>query len=571
MGALLLAPKAAEGQDFFPRSLPGDERAAEQYLLGAEEALARGRRDEAREILRRGADFAGDSSDLSFLLARLLWEEGKPAGAVLEALGRAREAGRWNRYTPEEARLLEAEILLRLRAYEKALETLEGLPRSAGAQRLKLEAARFLPGGGEFRRFLEEALDRYPRESWPLRAFFAYAEGKLPGGNEGDLMARAFRMLPFLLEEDPELAWMAFPFVEDLEEAGRLAAAYRAAGGANPAALPALLSLGLLPEKEGVEELFAPPGEGAPGEGERRLDKGLLLRVGELLLTGEGRELFRRNLLGFTGVITEDGDGDGYAEALARYREGLITDYVYDGDQDGLPELQARFGGGLPFRAELSALPSVFAGEAPPAFAPPIRDEDRIKAVIRWEEYPAVLEASLEAVRYIPRPRDFFYAPFRLENLGGLGLLFPGGNPGRIRLSRRTLLSFAALLERPSGEFAGALERIELHRGIPERARVFLDGRLVAETEFFRGRPLRERVDLDLDGRLETVRRFRETGEDPVSAYLLRGERELLSSESDWDGDGIFEIGEEYISGDPGVIRSWDLDRDGLRETRRGD
>jgi hypothetical protein len=539
--------------------LPGDERAAERYLLWAETALEAGRRAEALEALERGADFSSESSDLSYLLARFRYEEGQPLAAVREALGRALEAGRWNRCRAEDARLLEAEVLIRLRSYEGALEILAGLPRSAGDLRLRLQASRFLPDRGAFRRLLAEALDRYPRESWPLRVFFEDGAERLPGGNEGDLAALVLRRLPLLLEDDPDLAWLSFPFIRDLEEARRLVAAYRAAGGRNPAALPAALSLGLISEEGAVGELF----EYSRRETEIRMDKALVLQTGELLLTAGARELFKRNFLRFSGVITEDADGDGYAEALVRYREGQIAEYAYDGDQDNRPELLAFFGAGVPFRAEV-AVPLELAGAG------------RGEALVRWEEYPAVLESSLGGVRYIPRPRDFFYAPFQLRELGGTGLLFPGGDPRRIALSPRTLLSFASALERPSGEFTGALERVELNRGVPERAREYLDGRLVSETEFVQGRPVLQRIDLDLDGRLETVRRFRPGGGGGEFPALFPGDYagEIESSESDWDGDGIFETGERYGyqgppgSGAPGerVIRSWDIDRDGIRE-----
>ena len=63
-----------------------------------------------------------------------------------------------------------------------------------------------------------------------------------------------------------------------------------------------------------------------------------------------------------------------------------------------------------------------------------------------------------------------------------------------------------------------------------------------------------ERLDLDLDGRMETVRRYGPDGT-------------LILSESDWDGDGIYEYAETPVEG--GVRKSWDLDRDGIRETER--
>ncbi|MDR2470732.1 MAG: hypothetical protein LBD09_01310, partial [Treponema sp.] len=113
-------------------------------------------------------------------------------------------------------------------------------------------------------------------------------------------------------------------------------------------------------------------------------------------------------------------------------------------------------------------------------------------------------------------------------------------------------LSFSGAVERPSGKFPGGLERVELDAGIPLRSTVYLEGRTAAETEFRAGTPLVERLDLDLDGRLETIRRYGPGGV-------------LLLSESDWDGDGIYEYAENPAEGR--MRKSWDLDRDGIRET----
>jgi hypothetical protein len=90
---------------------------------------------------------------------------------------------------------------------------------------------------------------------------------------------------------------------------------------------------------------------------------------------------------------------------------------------------------------------------------------------------------------------------------------------------------------------------------------------LVADTEYRLGQPFLQRIDMDLDGRLETVRRFNHS-EFPPDAFLSKAQedplRGLVSSESDWDGDGIYEYGERY-TGDQ-IIRSWDMDKDGTRE-----
>jgi hypothetical protein len=148
---------------------------------------------------------------------------------------------------------------------------------------------------------------------------------------------------------------------------------------------------------------------------------------------------------------------------------------------------------------------------------------------------------------------------------GNQGLPYPERDPNGAGLTLRALVSFAATIERPSREFRGALERVTMERGIPRRAAEYLDNRMVSVTEFARGRPVLQRVDLDLDGRMETVRYFRPEGENPGPEEPFGYAAVFDSSESDWDGNGIYETGEEYFP-DGSVARSWDLNEDGNRE-----
>jgi hypothetical protein len=126
------------------------------------------------------------------------------------------------------------------------------------------------------------------------------------------------------------------------------------------------------------------------------------------------------------------------------------------------------------------------------------------------------------------------------------------------------------MAERPSREFQGAVERVTLARGIPQRSAEYLEGRMISVTEFILGRPIVQRIDLDLDGRMETVRRFRREAGPPDSGEGFLWDNPeyaavLVASESDWDGDGIYETGEEYLPSGA-VARSWDLDKDGVKE-----
>jgi tetratricopeptide (TPR) repeat protein len=563
------------GQNPFPVPAPdisgqtGDVAAAEKYAGWAQGAIDAGRWREAEAALERAADYAGVSSDLSYLLALARSHENRPAGAVLEAARRALEADRWRRYTPGAGRLLEAETLIRLRAFSTALESLAAAPESADAARLRILALRGLPDMPAFRSAVSRALERYPRDPRPVRILFeTLRTNPGPSGNEGELIALALRRLPFLLESDPELAYLAVPFIRDAEEARRLAAAYRGGGLApaarreiNPASLPGALSLGVIDEAQAMDELFHPPALlSSARPAELILDRALLREIWSLLRTEDARAGFIRNLLSLSGVITEDAHGDGYMETRTRYRDGVIAGYSHDADQDGLPELEIFFTAGVPDRAEFVVSPGP-SGDGP-LF--PVKDGERPKALLWWERYPAVLRTELAGLAYLPRPLELLYAPVRLSPLFGSGPLYPEGESAG--LTRRALVSFSLVIERPSVNFDGALERIELNRGVPWRAREYLGGRIVSETEFRLGRPVNQRIDLDLDGRLETVRRFR--GDSEFNPEDLEGwdyEKIIALSESDWDEDGIFEYGEEHFPGGT-VIRSWDINKDGIRE-----
>jgi antitoxin component YwqK of YwqJK toxin-antitoxin module len=154
---------------------------------------------------------------------------------------------------------------------------------------------------------------------------------------------------------------------------------------------------------------------------------------------------------------------------------------------------------------------------------------------------------------------DYFYTPLRFITLVEGGPDYPEREEPLPPLNERSLLSFSAILRRPSEEFSNATEELELNNGIPVKSTVYYEnGKKAAETEYSIGRPLLQRLDLDQDGRMETIRRFERT-EPPFR---------VLSSESDWDGDGIFEYA-ETLQQDGTVKKSWDLDRDGIRETER--
>jgi len=541
----------AEGPSF---SGAGDAAVARRYLEWAQRESVAGRNTEALAVLERGSDFGAVSSDLSFFLAVLRSAEGRSRLVVLEACRRALETARWERYAPEDARLLEARTLSELRRFEEALNVLGRCnPERYETQYIGLLAARGIAlSRGEdaaLARALAFTMDRFPRETDPVRLLFDYASREETNNSLRPLIDLALRRFPVLVESDPELAYKAVPFMRDKEEARRYTASYRAAGNPNPASLPAALNLGLIDGKLAVEELLALSKDKVSETSRIVVDKELIVTVNGLLRSQDEREFLRRNLLTFSGVITEDEDRDGVVETWTSYRNGMIQEYRYDPDQNGDADLTVSFVRGLPERAVFVINPPDELPTVPPGKA------DRV--LLRWERYPAVLDAEREGKRYIPRPLDYFFTPFRFVPLVFGGPDYPERETFLPLLTERSLLSFAVIMEQPSVDFPGRTERIELSGGIPVNSVVYVKGMKVSETRFRDGRPVIQFLDLDMDGRMETIRRY-----DPNEAYLL------LSTESDLDGDGIYEYA-ETLQSDGTVRRSWDLNRDGVRETNR--
>ncbi|MDR1176514.1 MAG: hypothetical protein LBK83_13715 [Treponema sp.] len=549
-----------------PDPRPGETASADLYVQWAERTIAAGRWSEALPGLEKGADYRDVSSDLSYLLALVRNHEGLPKGAVLEALGWAREAGRWTRYTRSDCGLLEAEVLIGIRNYAGALKLLRENMQDNDTMILTLLALKGMPDIHSFYDVLARTLSRYPRDPRPVHIFFEYLhEGfispRSPAANEADMAALALRRLPYLLEADPELAWLVAPFIRDSAEARRLVEAYRAKGNPSPESIPVSLNLGIIDDFTAVDELFA------ARNGTRSVSYALLDAVWRLLRGDEGREYYRRNLLNFSGVITLDRDRDGRPESQARYLNGMLQSFVQDVDQDGLNELEASFEAG-DFPAYASVSESV---PGTGVFALPRSGEERGKFAVYWEKYPAVLRTEFNGESYIPGPGEFLYRPFRFVDLPGgpSGLLYPLPEEDYSPLTRRMLVSFAREIRRPSVEFPGAEERIELAGSIALNSVEYFDGRKVSETQYSRGRPVQERLDLDLDGRMETFRRFKQ---EIAREEGLRDDRFpwdvpaiIEYTESDWDGDGIYESAEEYLPGGT-VVPSWDMDGDGRRE-----
>ena len=513
----------AQNLTFLDDPPSGDPAAAERYAIWGRTAAEEGRWNELLSAMERASDFSDYSSDISYLLALAVHNTGGPRYKILESLYRAFAADIWLLYESETARYFLIEQLLLARLWHEALDELSWVrsgPRQAELTLRALAAVR----PEDFRAYLSETLDRYPRDSGPVRVFLNFITaldnaGQLPAEEDFLLLDLVIRRLPALLLNDPELAWMAAPYVYDLDFARRLVLSYRAVNDPVPASLPIALNLGIIDEDRAMEELFFHESVIRNG-----LDLGILNEVWNLLRHDNARALFRRYLNNYTGVIFRDANRDGVPEIFAEYINSYLVRSVYNSAQDGIPDLIIYYETGEP-REALVLLPPETHG--------------RETALLIWERYPSVLEAEYLGARFIPRPFDFFYQPVLFLDLFESGLFFPNPDTLNPPLTGRVLVSEALRIERPSLEFSGAVEIIELNRSIPIEAREYADGQLISITGFIQGRPSFQRLDLNMDGEMDTLRVFYNIEKQIEIDQLWNFERNIEYTISDWDGNII--------------------------------
>jgi hypothetical protein len=569
-----------------------DSQAALQYVQWIQQAVDEQRWEDALSAAVRAMDFSGVSSDIPYLLAVVQshFKNSIRQKTIVDNLNKAIDADRWVKYSEYNALLLKTQMLISMREYHDALICLDQISAAdsrADAVMLRLLALRGIAGGKEpgydyayayayadasasasvlaqFRSQVLRAMDRFPRDPRPLRIFFEYAHNRRPQASELpesdiNLLELALRRLPFLTEADPELAWMAAPFMRDIESAKRSAASYRSGSLSkeekfkpNPASVPVALNLGLIDDKMAIEEIFA-----AVAEKETPfIKKDLIIDTYKLLRSEEGRDLFTRKLLVFSGFIITDDDNDGYIETIVHYRMGFI-DYLIDYLSHNVFNVTVNFG--LDNDPEKI---SVFITKNDSS-----RKQDLVRSVnLQWERYPFVRQAELDKEIFKFGPAVFNYAPIAFIELGGsdtiTGLLYPVPAYQYITLTFHALLSFCSSYTRPSQEIDNAAETIYMDRGVILLAAETLNGRQVSVTEFEKGLPVVQHIDLDIDGRMETIRRFRRPPPDYELENILDYRRLIASSESDWSGDGFYNTKEVYLP-DGSVVYSFDIDGGG--------
>jgi len=553
-----------------------DVETAVKYLQYAQELVKKEQWNEAYAAIIRASDFKDVLSDISYLTAVLQLKASRVNRLeVINNLNNAIDVKHWEIYSENHALLFKAEQQIIAQDYMGAVNSLDLISERgelasnmtterhaqmrADAAMLRLLALRgmalaynegydFILALTQFRSHVLSAMDKFPRDGRPLRIFFEYARNRMPELNEmsepGDiyLLELALRRLPFLLETDPDLAWMASALIWDLDEARRLTGAYRAIRYPHPASIPIALNLGLIDDETAINEIFADAGENI-----KTLNREIAEDTYRLLRSEEGRISFTEKLNSFKGIIEADVDRDWHMDTFVSYNSGSIEKFQFKSSLYNYCDYNIDF--------DLNNAPVTCNSSMN----------------IYWERYPSVKKIETGTEVFLFGPVFLQYAPLRFIQIGGSdrieGLIYPELAEQNL-ISRRAILSFCSSVTRPSAEIQGALEIIYMSRGQVLQVIEEIDGKQISVTEFQRGLPVIQRIDLDQDGRMETIRYYRRPPPDYVWEDLIDYRRLIASSQSDWRGDGRHMTKEVY-SLDGSVVYYFDMD--GTGEMKRSE
>ncbi|MDR2481352.1 MAG: hypothetical protein LBD07_03545 [Spirochaetaceae bacterium] len=508
-------------------SFPLDVNAgmAEYYYDYLPKILSEKGAEPAEQFLLRAQDFADYSSDLSFELARIEITLERPRRLILAFLDRALTTNRWQHSSALDAHLYKALILNELMEYNEAIIELEHVPDSPQKEVLILGALLGMRYDVQFCLRIKSALAKYPYNEDIITLLYKYAV-KIDNPSETDSELIDAVTERIITSENQNLVRIAAPFMYDEEKAHWFLSAWYAR--CNPAiprdSLPALMNLGVIDEDAAIDHLFV-PGLQMP---EPFINRKTLISVFNLLRTESTRTYFINKLASFTGAIAEDRNNDGIYESFALYNNGMIVLYINDNAQERIDRVIVHFTANALVNIEVAQNGNIdFLGRAyrlPQYYN------------VEYDGYPAVRTISLGDVHYQFIPRDFYYEPVMLRPVfDGAPLIFPEFSFEESNLNERTLFSFSYSMERPSREFSGAVEEIRLLNGVRISSVERLNGRIISEMQFIRGMPFIQRVDTDLDGRLETIRHFIQNSSGLITIP------EIDYVEIDWDGNGVYE------------------------------
>ncbi len=483
------------------------------YFKQAEKLYNSGDISSVKELLKISLEFFPDFSEANFLYSRLNLQKQETTYQGIEYLEKAINADSWVSTNPYLAKLKLAEVLLRTGQFKRANRILLEL----GNQRIEntdiaLLRAQYLKGMRETQRlknYLSDALKRFPKT---LKFYLLYTEVL---DETGDIN-RAKAVLAAGLNEfphEPALLYAQARIEQNPKTRIALIKEYFISNGRDPGA--ALLGLHSEPDNPRYYlKLFLSLG------GNSYVD--YLEEAYRLLKTDHDllKELVDASL-NYSGMRFVDSNHDGYYEERYRYSQGKLESLELDSNQDGAAEIEIKF------ISKAGSNSDSTAGNAIPVQVILLNEEDsRIR--YHYSEYPFLYSISFPIAQgrevYHLLPNQFVLEILTRSSEAGDSYfrLYLHNDPGWA--SKKDILIHSFRMDEYVSESV-----------YPARVYTYSGGQIVRLNE-----------DPNEDGLFRRIVHYR--GSAPALGFR------------DLDGDGHYEIREEYSEG--GLIKIA-LDQDG--------
>ncbi len=529
-----------------------------QYLQRAAELYADENYADALEYVEKGLTFDDSFADFFYLKAQCLINLNGTRAQCLDAAETALTSGLKLRiYNHDNPVLLLARLYIETKHYNEALQLMKTLTfPSADRDFYRASALYGLGRDAQARDVIETALARWSFDVRFPRLFFLQERNK-PMTRAGKKLADSLlQQLYVWIEQEPALAVYAAPFDPNPQENNRRLKVYRNMHAADAqnldariqlAAVLAELRYGVIDEKTAVEEFFAVttadhlPQKVSVKTSLISLYSDQLIELCRLTGTNDVRKEIGKRLKVFSGVLLEDDNHDGIPSTAVFFEQGRPVSAYFDVNQDEVYEYQAQCDFG----------------------APNVIITPKNGYTVQYDTYPAIhsIVQRAEKREYIMRPLALRWEPVAQTELDlrlrDTDAEAPAFFTLRLRNNARLLQEhdfiFSVLYsEEPAPEDQNAVVRTHFEDGRMISAETTKGSQTIAFSRYRNGVLTQKEYDYDGDGFFEVMEQ-----------YGKQGALEKISV--DTNKDKVFEYYEVYKT-DGTVIKNWDGNGDGTPE-----
>ncbi|MGI5090115.1 tetratricopeptide repeat protein [Treponema sp. OMZ 805] len=529
-----------------------------QYLQKAAEFYTDANYAEALEYVEKGMTFDDSFADFFYLKAQCLIQLDGTRAQCLDAAETALTSGLKLRiYNRDNLVLLLARLYTETEHYSEAIQVLDSLAFDSADRDFYRAAALYgLGRDGQARDVIEIALSRWSFDVRFPRLFFLQERDKAMTRAGKKLADALLQQLYVWIEQEPSLAVYAAPFDPNPKENSRRLKVYRSMYEADNrnldartqlAAVLAELRYGVIDEKTAIKEFFAVtvaahlPQRTNGKAPTSALYSDQLIELCRLTGTNAMRKEIGNRLKTFSGVLLEDDNRDGISDTVVFFEQGRPVSAYFDLNQDEVYEYQVQCNFGAP---DLIFTPK--NGYA-----------------VQYDSYPAVHSIVQKAERreYIMRPLALRWEPVSQTELDlrlrDTDAEAPAFFTLRLRNNARLLQEhdfiFSVLYsEEPAPSDNNALMRMHFEDGRIISAEIKTGTKTLALARYRNGVLAQKEYDYDGDGFFEVLEQ-----------YGKQGKLEKISV--DINKNKLFEYYEMYKT-DGTIIKNWDKNEDGIPE-----